>query len=212
MDLADGAGLEAVSMRRIAERIGSAPTSIYWYVSDKNELYELMVDAVIGEIELPDAPPGDWRAVLSSLAWATLATYRRHRWYAQLGIHPVPGPGTLRYAAVLLRSLATCGLDDTAAVNILAALNNYTTGFIQRELAWRQFLARTAGNGGPPEPSALTGFTQRPGGDPVPDHDLSVRLNLSGDESFAFGLDCFLDGVAALVARQGSSPTGPALT
>ena len=76
--LADRSGLQAVSMRRIAARIGSAPTSLYWYFSDKNQLYELMVDAVIGEIELPERPSGDWRADLASIAWATRATLRRH--------------------------------------------------------------------------------------------------------------------------------------
>jgi AcrR family transcriptional regulator len=202
IDLADTSGLGAVSMRKIADRIGSAPTSIYWYVSDKSELYELMVDAVLGEIDLPEHLTGDWRADLTTIAWASLATYRRHRWYAQLGIHPVPGPGTLRYAAIVLESLTGCGLDEPTAINILATLNNYILGFIQRERAWQDLLDRDRAPARWPR-AAAAGGTGRPADDPATDHDLSARLTLAGDQGFAFGLDLFLDGIAHLVANRG---------
>jgi len=94
IELADRGGLEAVSMRRIASRIGSAPTSLYWYFSDKDELYELMVDAVIGQVPLLERPSGDWRADLAAIAWAARATLSSHPWFAQVGIHPVAGPQT----------------------------------------------------------------------------------------------------------------------
>ena len=92
IDLADRGGLGAVSMRRIAARIGSAPTSLYWYVSNKEELYELMVDACIGLIPLPEQPSGDWRADLAAIARAARVTLSAHPWFAQLGIHPIAGP------------------------------------------------------------------------------------------------------------------------
>jgi AcrR family transcriptional regulator len=202
MDLADGSGLGAVSMRRIADRIGSAPTSIYWYVSDKSELYELMVDAVLGEIDLPEHLTGEWRADLSTIAWSSLATFRRHRWFSQLGIHPVPGPGTLRYAAIVLESLTGCGLDEPTAINVLATLNNYIFGFVQREQAWQDLMGRDRAPARWPQ-AAAAGGVGRPVGDPAPDRDLSARLTLSGDEGFAFGLDRFLDGIAVLLSRRG---------
>jgi AcrR family transcriptional regulator len=201
IDLADDGGLGAVSMRRIAERIGSAPTSIYWYVSDKSELYELMVDAVLGEIDLPEHLTGEWRGDLTTIAWASLVTYRRHSWFTQLGIHPVPGPGTLRYAAIVLESLTGSGLDEPTAIKVLATLNNYIFGFIQRERAWQDLLARDKAPARWPQ-AAAAGGTGRPTGDPAPDRDLSARLTLSGDEGFTFGLDRFLDGIAALIASR----------
>jgi AcrR family transcriptional regulator len=201
MDLADGSGLGAVSMRRIADRIGSAPTSIYWYVSDKSELYELMVDAVLGEIDLPEHLTGEWRTDLSTIAWSSLATFRRHRWFSQLGIHPVPGPGTLRYAAIVLESLTGCGLDEPTAIKVLATLNNYIFGFVQRERAWQDLLGRDPAPARWPQ-AAAAGGAGRPVGDPAPDRDLSARLTLIGDEGFAFGLDRFLDGIAALLSRR----------
>ena len=206
IDLADSGGLQAVSMRRIAARIGSAPTSLYWYFSDKNQLHELMIDAVIGEIELPGRPSGDCRADLASIAWATLATLRRHPWFAQLGIHPVPGPQTTRYSAVTMRSFDGLGLDPAAEVNILAALNTYIFGFLQRESAWQQFISRTGTSAAqwtallaahPPQPTGT--------GRPAPQHH-AVRMNLSGDQSFAFGLDCLLDGIGIRIAHAGQQP------
>jgi AcrR family transcriptional regulator len=201
IDLADRGGLQAVSMRRIAVRIGSAPTSLYWYVSDKNELYELMADAVIGEIELPGRPSGDWRADLASIAWATLATGRRHPWFAQLGIHPVPGPQTIRYAQAATRSLESLGLEEAAEINILAALNNYIYGFLQREMAWRQLTSRT----GPATAGSATSLAGRApqGGRALTATSLAARTRLAGEESFAFGLNLLLDGIAALVAQAG---------
>jgi AcrR family transcriptional regulator len=202
MDLADSSGLGAVSMRRIADRIGSAPTSIYWYVSDKSELYELMVDAVLSEIDLPEHLTGEWRADLSTIAWSSLATFRRHHWFSKLGIHPVPGPGTLRYAAIVLESLTGCGLDEPAAINVLATLNNYIFGFVQREQAWQDLLGRDRAPARWPE-AAAAGGAGRPADGPAPDRDLSARLTLSGDDGFAFGLDRFLDGIAVLLSRRG---------
>jgi AcrR family transcriptional regulator len=202
IDLADSGGLGAVSMRRIADAIGSSPTSIYWYVSDKSELYELMVDAVLGEIELPEQLTGNLRADLATIAWASLDAFRRHSWFAQLGIHPVPGPGTLRYTAIVLESMAACGLDDRLSINVLATLNNYILGFVQREQAWRSLLARDK-EPGRWSRAAAAGGIGRPVGDPASGHDLSARLDLTTDEGFAFGLDRFLDGIDVMAASRG---------
>jgi AcrR family transcriptional regulator len=204
--LADRHGLQAVSMRRIAERIGSAPTSLYWYFSDKNQLYELMVDAVIGEIELPERPSGDWRADLASLAWATRAALRCHPWFAQLGIHPVPGPQTTRYGEIALRSLQGLGLDDAAQVNILAALNNYIFGFLQRESAWQQLMSHSRATAAQRETRPGGRGARTAGLRSVSAQHLAARTNLSGDDSFAFGLDCLLDGIAARIAQAGQQP------
>ena len=182
IDLADHGGLEAVSMRRIAARIGSAPTSLYWYVSNKEELYELMVDAAI--------------------ARAARVTLSAHPWFAQLGIHPVAGPMTQRFGAVALRSFADLGLDPATEVNILSTINNYIFGFVQREAAWQRLPA-------PAEPAAAPtgiGSSGPPANGARPDamsaEHLVVRTRLHGDDSFEFGLDCVLDGIAVRIGRS----------
>ncbi|MGH3150770.1 MAG: TetR/AcrR family transcriptional regulator [Streptosporangiaceae bacterium] len=199
IDLADQGGLEAVSMRRIAARIGSAPTSLYWYVSNKDELYELMIDAVLGLIPVPDQPSGDWRGDLTAIARAARATLSAHPWFAQLGIHPVAGPQTLRFSALSLRSFEGLGLDPDTETNILGAVNNYVYGFVQREAAWQRLAAR-------PEPAAAPRDAQPAetgGAGPytISAEHLAVRTKLHGDASFEFGLDCLLDGIADRIAQ-----------
>lgn len=208
IDLADRDGLPAVSMRRIATRIGSAPTSLYWYFSDQNQLHELMIDAAIGEIELPGLPSGDWRADLASVARATRATLRQHPWFPQLGIHPVPGPQTAQYGATVMQSFQGLGLDAATEVSILSALNTYIFGFLQRESAWQQLITRTGTSPGQWTTVIAAHVAQRTGaGQPTAEHH-AARMNLSGDESFAFGLDCLLDGIAMRIASAGGHPGG----
>jgi AcrR family transcriptional regulator len=205
IELADSHGLEAVSMRRIADRIGCAPTSIYWYVSDKSELYELMFDAVLGEVELPNWSASGWRADLASVAWATLVTARRHRWwFSQVSIQPVPGPNTLRYAAVILPILAKSGIDEVTGTKVLATLHNYIVGFVQREATWRELATRSEANG-IAEAGGANGTGQQAGDPLMSAQWVSARLGLAGDEGFEFGLERFLDGIAVLIDSLGHS-------
>jgi AcrR family transcriptional regulator len=65
--IADAEGLDAVTMRRLAAELGVAPMAAYRYVSGKDELLELMVDFVYGELELPEEAM-DWREAMRTLA------------------------------------------------------------------------------------------------------------------------------------------------
>ena len=224
IELADQHGLGAVSMRRIASRIGSAPTSLYWYFSDKSQLYELMVDAVVGETELPQRS-GDWRADLVSIARATRVVGRRHPWLAQLAIPPVPGPLTRQYGAAVFQSLDGLGLDPKTQAYILAAVNNYIVGFLQRETGWwapapggQAPGGQAPGEPGPGKPAGAVqqGTSRSDGAAPttadtgVTEQHLAARASAHSDESFAFGLDCLLDGIAERIARTAPADEGAA--
>src|SRR6476660_5128504 len=95
--IADGGGLDAVSMRHVAAELGCGTMSLYNYVPRKEDLYELMVDAVGGEHELWE-PTGDWRADMGRVAGQTRALMQRHPWMTRL-MSPVYGfsPNALRY-------------------------------------------------------------------------------------------------------------------
>ena len=81
--LADDGGLDAVSMRHVAAELGCGTMSLYNYVPRKEDLYELMVDAVSGEHELFE-PTGDWRADMLRNARQTKALMHRHAWMVRL--------------------------------------------------------------------------------------------------------------------------------
>jgi AcrR family transcriptional regulator len=201
VELADAEGLEAVSMRRIASTLDAGATSLYWHVSSKDDLHELMVDAVIGEIELPE-PSGDWRADLRRIALSNYATLSKHRWLVLLGIQPGLGPNTRRYGDVALTAFDPIDLDLSTRVNTLAAVNNYIFGFLHREIAWEQLRERT-GLGEDEWRARLQAYLEE-----AADQDRSVaelmaaRFGLVSRESFEFGLDCLLDGIAGQVSRR----------
>src|SRR5690349_12346401 len=84
VELADAEGLDSLSMRRLAARLGVAAMAIYRYVSSKQELLELMVDATFAESQegMGEAPCG-WRDVLRAMARQNRARMLRHPWLAQ---------------------------------------------------------------------------------------------------------------------------------
>ncbi len=82
--IADAEGIDALTMRRIAQELHAAPMSLYRHVPDKEALVSLMLEEVLGEGgDFPGAPSGDWRADLTWLSHASWALMRRHPWYAE---------------------------------------------------------------------------------------------------------------------------------
>lgn len=202
IELADSEGLSAVSMRRIGTKLGAGTTSLYWYVSSKEDLYELMFDACIGAIELPEQASGEWRKDLTALAWSTHHMIRAHPWVPMLGIQPGLGPNTRRYGVFAMSALQGLGLTMPVMTNILAALNNYLIGFGTRNGAWDE-LRRQSGLTVAEWDAQLHRYADRSA-------DISAevsaliraRLELTSDASFEFGLTCVLDGIAAQIARH----------
>lgn len=208
MELADAEGLDAVSIRKIAARLGAGATSLYWHVRSKNDLYELMFDAVYGELEFPE-PSGDWRADLRTVCVRIHALGRRHRWVILLGVQPAMGPNVVRYRQFLSDVLGPLGLEQQTRVEVAAVLNNYLMGSAHRETAWEQIRER-AGLTGEQWRQRLSEFLIRAQHDsPELAADIETRLHLTSDRSFELGLDCVLDGVAARLVepatQRGSS-------
>ncbi|MCZ7375910.1 TetR/AcrR family transcriptional regulator [Micromonospora sp. WMMC250] len=132
--LADEDGLDAVSVRKVAARLGAGPMRLYGYIATKDELFDLMVDEIYSEI-LPGEQPGDWREALRVLAHRTRQTALRHNWLADLlGGRPALGPNAL---AVTEATLATLdGLADIDTVmRAVETVSAYFTGAIRREVA-----------------------------------------------------------------------------
>lgn len=196
VELADAEGLGHVSMRKLASKLDAGATSLYWHVQSKDDLHELMVDEIIGEIRLPQ-PSGDWLADLRAIGLASYETYREHRWIVLLGIQPGLGPKTRRFGEVGLRVFDPLDLDLSTRINVLAAMNNYIFGFIHREIAWEQLRARSGLSA--EEWSArldayLEDASQLDGG--IAEH-MAERFDLPSRDSFESGLDWLLGGVAA---------------
>jgi AcrR family transcriptional regulator len=125
MALLDGHGMEAVSMRRVAQALDTGPASLYVYVQNHDELVMLMLDRAAAEIPLPVASSGDdWRERLITLMTDSIGVLGRHRGLAVAMFASVPtGPNTLALAEAMLDLLAESGMSPRSlawAVDLLA--------------------------------------------------------------------------------------------
>lgn len=111
IEVADGQGLDAVTMRKVAEHIGAGAMSLYRYVDGRDDLIILMADRVSAEAIAPP-PTGDWRADLTEAAHRIRQVTLRHPWLARHALNAEDfGPGTLAMTESTLALLDGHGLD-----------------------------------------------------------------------------------------------------
>lgn len=122
-------------MRRVGAELGTGAASLYRYVDNREDLLDLMTDAVAAEYSLA-APSGDWLADLVSVGEQARAIVRRHPWLAPLVItRPVLGPHGLTVLEHVLDVLAAHPAGIAAKLEAFATLNAITAVFVQNELA-----------------------------------------------------------------------------
>lgn len=202
--IADDAGLAGLSMRRVAAELAVPTMSLYGPVSGRDELVDLMADAVFDEIVYPADPP-DWRTGLELAAGLQWDVYRRHPWLpsAVSLTHPRLLPGMGRFAEWTLRQLRGLELEPSTRAMVHLTVANYVRGTatnieLKAELDQRTGLSGGAwlrlqeGVSGP----RLDEFPEVVG---VVAEDPAFTVDL--DVLFEFGLNRVLDGVAALVAE-----------
>ncbi|MFJ8200335.1 TetR/AcrR family transcriptional regulator C-terminal domain-containing protein [Streptomyces sp. NPDC096152] len=133
--IADAGGLDAVSMRHVAAELGCGTMSLYNYVPRKEDLYELMVDAVSAEHDLWE-PSGDWRADMVRVGHQTRDLMRRHPWLPRLmsGIYGF-SPHALRYLEHCLTCLDPLEAPYGTKMELVAMLNAVVTMYVSNELA-----------------------------------------------------------------------------
>lgn len=208
--IADADGLAAVSMRRIAGDLGSGTASLYRAITGRDELLELMVDAVQGERPLPP-PTGEWRTDLGNVAHGLRRVLLNHPWLSgELAGRPSLGPNGLRVAESALRAATALTPDITAASRAVGTLAAYVRGAVSTQQATWQAQQRSG---------LTTEQWQRSVGPYIQqviaagEHPMLARRVIEAehtdpDSDFAFGLDCVLDGLAARLRPGGDLPAG----
>src|SRR5689334_9902117 len=94
--LLDREGLAALSMRRLAEELGTGAASLYWHVGSKDGLLDLVLDQIIGEQQVPDPEPARWQEQLKEVARIMRRTSLRHPYVVRISIGRIPmGPNAL---------------------------------------------------------------------------------------------------------------------
>jgi AcrR family transcriptional regulator len=131
--LADGRGLEGLTMRRLGEELRVEAMSLYGHVANKNELLDGMTDAVFAEIELP-GDDVDWRTAMRDRASSARAALNRHPWaIALMSSRTAPGPATLRHHDAVLGALRRAGFSLALAAHAFSAIDSYVYGFALQE-------------------------------------------------------------------------------
>ncbi|MFJ4191211.1 TetR/AcrR family transcriptional regulator [Kitasatospora sp. NPDC089509] len=207
--LADAEGVDAVTMRRVAQELGLSPMALYTYVPGKAELLDLMLDTVYAA--MPRSTPTDqgWRARATAVADDNRALFRAHPWVAAVSTSRPPlGPGLMAKYEYELRALEGTGLPD---VELDAALT-HLLGFVQTcarmaadERAAQQDSALTDAQWWQANAELLARVF-----DPER-HPVAARVGAAAGEAhggayspehaYAFGLARVLDGLEALIVK-----------
>ncbi len=126
---ADADGLDAITMRTLAEMLDVAPMALYRHVANKDDLIDAMVDVVFSEIGVPSGG-GDWKTSMRKRAIAVRDALARHPWAVGLmESRRTPGPANLRHHDAVIGRLRASGFDVAMAAHAYSLLDSYIYGF-----------------------------------------------------------------------------------
>jgi AcrR family transcriptional regulator len=143
IEIADAEGLEALSMRKVAARLGAGTMSLYRYVQSRDDLLQLMVDRAFGGVL--DVPrTGEWRADLAGLARGMRQVILRHPWLSGYpAARPAFGPNLLAVVEHVLSMVDGIGLDMDGMVDLWDTVTSFVHGYTLAELAERECQRRS---------------------------------------------------------------------
>ena len=207
VELLDREGLAALSMRRLAEELGTGAASLYWHVGSKDGLLDLVFDHIIGEGKVPEPDPGRWQEQLKDVARAQRAATLRHPYIVRISIGRIPmGPNALRYSERVLAILRAGGLPPRLAVQGYLLLIATVNGFTLDETGVEDSATGDSGPGGrPADPDGLQEAANmaRDYITSLPAEHFPTMVSLADefafadrDERFEMLIDIFVDGLA----------------
>lgn len=212
--LADGGGLGAATLPKVAEELGVTPMSLYRYVGSKHELLQLMLDAA-SEPHAASGESAGWREGMRRWAVDFWELTLRRPWLPRVPIYRSPsGPNQIAWLERGFERLADTGLDWGEQLRVLTLLSGYV-----RHCA---LLAQELEEGRPPGDSVAKdkdGYARALRGLVTPDHFPRTAQMLTSEAlratdrpaesaaraDFDAGLELILDGLAAQVSRTGGA-------
>jgi AcrR family transcriptional regulator len=133
LTLADHAGIESLTMRKLGQELGVEAMSLYNHVANKDEILDGIVDIVFSEIGLPSAG-ADWKPAMRQRAISARKTLSLHPWAISLMQSRInPGPATLQHHDAVIGSLREAGFSIVMTAHAFSALDSYIYGFALQE-------------------------------------------------------------------------------
>jgi AcrR family transcriptional regulator len=133
--LADSGGIEALSMRKLADALGVKAMSLYNHFANKDEILDGLVETVIAEIEVPNLAAKEWKVAMLVRANSAHRALLAHPWATQAVVSRMNiGPNILAYIDATLGCLCKAGFSIEMADHIWNAMDNHIYGFTLQEL------------------------------------------------------------------------------
>ncbi|NEW37500.1 TetR family transcriptional regulator [Nocardia cyriacigeorgica] len=210
VEILDAEGMSALSMRKLGARLDAGATSLYWYVANKDELLELVLDEFWGMVRVPEPDQMSWQEVATAFAYNLRDTMLNHPWVGGLmGYLPSIGPNSLRLSDRLRRTFVGAGFLGNDVYLATGTLFSFVLGQVLPAIAWKN----TYGDG-EIDTSSVMPVLEDLGAD-YPDLIDDYRNTVPADPAtaravaFDFGLISVLDGLEVRL-RGGVSAGSPA--
>jgi AcrR family transcriptional regulator len=195
----DREGSPGLSMRRVAEELGTGPASLYWHVPSKDALIDLVIDRVAAEVPIPEPDPEHWQEQLRTWLLEARAVFDRHPGVAALTLGRIPtGPTVVRWAEWTLAILRGAGIPDR-----IAAFAGDLLGLYLGATGYEATVPPPSAGGEPMSVEESTAMVRGYFASLPPDQFPNVLATLdelfsgSPQERFELGLDVILRGLAS---------------
>ncbi|MEU8900678.1 TetR/AcrR family transcriptional regulator C-terminal domain-containing protein [Nocardia sp. NPDC048505] len=203
VDLLDAEGTSALSMRKLGAKLGAGATSLYWYVANKEQLQELVLDEFWGMVDAPEPDGKSWREVLTTFGYNLRETMYAHPWSTELiGAIPSLGPNAFETTDRLRRAFVQAGFHGIDIYMASGTVMCFVLGQVIPELAFRKAY-------GTDQIDPATGISEHMAefAEGYPEMLAEYQAQVSIDPAtaramaFDFGLLCVLDGLEARLRK-----------
>jgi AcrR family transcriptional regulator len=191
--LADKEGIDALTMRRLAQELGVEAMTLYHYVANKQEMLDGMIDLLAQDVEFPSGDE-DWKTATRERAISTRNVLLRHPWAGSLWNQVQVGPGRIRLMDSALRTFRTGGLSPEVTERGFHAVENHILGYTLQAQAFLLPDVDLAEAG-----RAFLQFLPREEYPWLAEHvEQHLEKGTLDEGDFEFGLDLILDGIERL--------------
>jgi AcrR family transcriptional regulator len=196
-------GIDALTMRRLAQALDTGPASLYVYVANRDELWKLLFDAAMASVQTEPTDPARWREELQALAWRLVQVMAEdYPGIARLAMTHIPaGDNSLRIAESMLALLKAGGVGDQAAAYAVDLLTTYVNA-----VAYEQSLYATVHADPEHQEREVARIAERfaslsPERYPTMAALAPQMTRGDGAERFALGLDVLINGLLSTPAE-----------
>jgi AcrR family transcriptional regulator len=210
LEIARTEGIDALSMRRVAQALDTGAASLYVYVADRDELHDLLFDAAVGTVETEPTDPARWREQLIALAHRMVKMMSEdYPGIARLAMARIPtGDNAMRVTESMLSLLKAGGASDQAAAYAADLVSMYVTA-----IAYENSLYRMLHLDPDYEAREVQRLAERFASLDAERYPTMAALGPAmtrgdGEERFELGLDVLINGLLA-TATEGRLTRGP---